>query len=70
MSHAIRAASQADVDAMAEVWVLADGQRRADIGLPATATVEQARHLVVDRLGAREAFPSSLATAARWSRWR
>jgi ribosomal protein S18 acetylase RimI-like enzyme len=51
MSHAIRAASHADVDAMAEVWALADGKRRADIGLPATVTVEQARHFVADRLG-------------------
>ena len=57
MSHAIRAASHADVDAMAEVWVLADGQRRADIGLPATATIEQARHLVIDRLGRAGSIP-------------
>jgi ribosomal protein S18 acetylase RimI-like enzyme len=57
MSHAIRAASHADADAMAEVWVLADGKRRADIGLPATVTVEQARHLVVDRLGRAGSIP-------------
>jgi ribosomal protein S18 acetylase RimI-like enzyme len=57
MSHAIRAASHADIDAMAEVWVLADGKRRADIGLPATATVEQARHLVIDRLSRGGSIP-------------
>ena len=57
MSHAIRAASAADVDAMAEVWVLADGKRRADIGLPATTSIEQARHLVVDRLSRAGSFP-------------
>jgi ribosomal protein S18 acetylase RimI-like enzyme len=42
---------------MAEVWVLADGKRRADIGLPATTSIEQARHLVVDRLSRAESFP-------------
>jgi ribosomal protein S18 acetylase RimI-like enzyme len=57
MSHAIRAASHADVDAMAEVWALADGKRRTDIGLSATVTVEQARHLVVDRLGRAGSIP-------------
>lgn len=57
MSHAIRAASAADVDSMAEVWVLADGKRRADIGLPATTTIEQARHLVVDRLSRAGSLP-------------
>ncbi len=62
MSHlAVRAASAADVDAMAEVWVLADGKRRADIGLPATITIEQARNLVVDRL----ARPGSLSVVTR-----
>ena len=62
MSHlAIHAASPTDVDAMAEVWVLADGKRRADIGLSATTTIEQARNLVVDRL----ARPGSLPVVAR-----
>jgi ribosomal protein S18 acetylase RimI-like enzyme len=57
MSHAIRAASHADVDAMAEVWVLADGKRRADIGLPASTTIEEARRLVVDRMSRRGCLP-------------
>ena len=62
MSHlAIRAASPTDVDAMAEVWVLADGKRRADIGLPAATTIEQARNLVVHRLSR----PGSLPVVAR-----
>lgn len=62
MSHlAIREASPTDVDAMAEVWVLADGKRRADIGLSATTTIEQARNLVVDRLSR----PGGLPVVAR-----
>lgn len=50
MTLRVRPATDADVDAMAEVWVLANRLRRSDAGLPPAETLDGARDQVAARL--------------------